>query len=148
MRPIPPTLATAARPWRNTPSMICVPALATRSWSAAWASSPPTNKLAAGARVLNIQRRELSVDDEIVVIERERSRNAIGIELEADGISRCLLCIVFVRLTALEITHGDRPARHRSQLWLGGSRVVVIAFVGFDLVADHSERIEDFVSGF
>src|SRR5262249_39911932 len=99
-------------------------------------------------RVLNIQRRELSVDDEIVVIERERSRNAIGIELEADGVSRCLLCIVFVRLAALEITHGDRPARHRTELWLGGSRVVVISFVGFDLRGSEWERMEDFVSGF
>src|SRR5215468_3583629 len=72
--------------------------------------------------IFDIQRRKLSVDDKIVVVERKRTRNAVGIKFEADGISRRLLCIV-VRLAALEIADGDGPARHRSKLRFSGRRV-------------------------
>src|SRR6516164_6488813 len=98
--------------------------------------------------IFDIQRRKLSVDDKIVIVERKRTRNAVGIKFEADGISRRLLCIVVVRFAALEITDGDRPAWHRSKLRLSGRRVVVIALVRLNLVADYGERVEDFVSGF
>src|SRR5690242_12491743 len=131
-------------------STICGRASAMRSWSAVSVLNQRKNnyrapKLAAGLGVLDIQRGELSVDDESVVIERERPRNPVGIEFETDGVSRRLFGLVLVFAT-VEVTDGDRPPRYRSKLRFSGRGVVVITFLRRDLVTDDGERIEDFVA--
>ena len=44
--------------------------------------------LRAGLRVFDFQRSQLPGDDEIVVVERQRARNAVLVKLEADRVSR------------------------------------------------------------
>src|SRR5215831_9670829 len=45
-------------------------------------------------RLLDFQRREFAGDDEVVVVERQRARDAVFVKLEADGVDRCLLAVL------------------------------------------------------
>src|SRR5579862_9904617 len=97
-------------------------------------------------RLFELERAELSGDDEIVVVEHQSTRNAVLVKLEADGVSRCLLA-GFRLLGLVEIADRNRPARDAGKLYVIGGGIVVLALVGPDLAADHGERIEHFLAG-
>src|SRR4029077_19692246 len=63
----------------------------------------------ARLRLFDLQRCELSGDDEIVVVEHQRPRNAVLVKLEADGVSCCLLA-VFRLFALVEIADCGGPA--------------------------------------
>src|SRR5258708_255969 len=95
--------------------------------------------------VLDLQLAHLAGDDELAVVERERARDAVLVELEADRIDRRLLALLL--LGAVEIADRDRPAREAGERGLARGRVGRLLLVGLDLAADHGERAVDLLAG-
>src|SRR5262249_47973850 len=79
-------------------------------------------------------------DDELVVVERQSARDAVFVELEADGVDRRLLA-AFRLLALVEIADGHWPARNRRKPWLVVCGIRVLALVRPELVPDHRERV-------
>src|SRR3981081_782514 len=95
-------------------------------------------RLLAGLGVANLERRELAADGEIVVVEHERARDAVFVELELDRIDRCL----FAGLGRLvEITHGDRPALEPGERFLARGGIGRDALVRRNHAPDDGERV-------
>src|ERR1700733_4815749 len=94
----------------------------------------------ARLRLFDLDRGEFVGHNEIVVVERQGTGNAVLVKLEADRIDRRLLAGI-LRLVLVEIADRDRPARDRAKLRLVGRSVGVLALVGREFAADHGERI-------
>src|SRR5689334_6628717 len=92
------------------------------------ASLNPSYSSLAGGRVLDLELAHVAADHEIVVVERERARDAVLVELEADRVDRCLLTARGI--VAVEIADGDRPAREPGKRRLSGGCVGRQLFVG------------------
>ena len=97
----------------------------------------------AGLAVADLERGELAADGEVVVVEDERARDAVLVELELDRIDRRL---VAARRVAVEIAHRDRPALEARELRLAGGGIVGNALVRRDLAADDGRRIVDLLA--
>src|SRR5262245_50474539 len=95
----------------------------------------------AGLRVINLQRRQLAADREVVVVEHQRARDAVFVELERDSVDWELLAALLL-LGLLEIAHGDGPSLHLGELLLP-TRGIVGDALGPDLAADDGERVVD-----
>ncbi len=81
--------------------------------------------LLAGLGGTNFELRHLARDDEVVVIERQRARDAVLVQFETDRIDRSLLArLVRLVVVSFEIADADRPAAHVQQhIVLGGGVV-------------------------
>src|SRR4051812_22708529 len=66
----------------------------------------------AGRRVLDVERLQLAADHEVVVVELQGARDAVLVELEADGVDGRLLALP---LGLVEIADGDGPAPHSGE---------------------------------
>src|SRR5262245_22416425 len=100
----------------------------------------------ARLRVLDLQRRELATDREVVVVEHQRARDAVLVKLERDCIDRELLAVLLL-LGLVEIAHRDRPALHAGELLLV-ARGIVGDTLGPNLAADDGERVVDLLTAF
>src|SRR5262249_58454768 len=78
--------------------------------------------LLAGGGLLDLELRHRSGHDEIAVIEAERARNSVLIELKADGIGWGLFPGLGSAL--VEIADGDGPAFETRQHRIAGCRIV------------------------
>src|ERR1039457_690732 len=82
-----------------------------KSWAKANA------RLGAGLGLLDVERRHLALDGEIAILEAQRTRDAVLVNLEGDGIDRCLLTGALDRgVLLLEIADSHRPARELAKL--------------------------------
>src|SRR5450631_4782651 len=87
------------------------PGFRRRSWAKANA------RLWAGLRFLQFQRRHVALDGEIAVVEHQRARDAVLVNLKGDGIDRRLLAAALGGgVLLLEIADGHRPARELGKL--------------------------------
>src|SRR5271154_4940909 len=96
-------------------------------------------------RLFHFDRAEFSTDDEVVVVERQRARNTVLVELEANGVSRCLVG-VFLGLTLIEIADRNGPAWDLGKFRLVGCRIIVFVLAGPDFLANDGKRIENLVA--
>src|SRR5712675_279032 len=69
----------------------------------------------AGLGIPDLDRGELAADGKIVVVEQQRARDTVLVELELDRIDRRLLA---GRAGLIEIAHGDRPALEAGERFL------------------------------
>src|SRR5579862_2505172 len=149
-RPTRATSSTAVLPKLNMRSTGCAPASATVPWSGDWRSKSRKRtsyrRLRAGLRLFEFERGQFAGHHEVVVVERQRPRNSVLVELEANRISRCLLG-AFRGFRLVEIADGNRPARDMGKLRLAAGGIVMIALVGRDLFPDHGEGVEHLVAG-
>src|SRR5262245_29836430 len=104
---------------------------------------PARGASVAGLGVADLERGELATDREVVVVENERARDAVLVELELDRIDRRL---VAARGVAVEIAHRDRPALEARELRLAGGGILGNALVRRDLAADDGRRIVDLLA--
>src|SRR5499426_4618205 len=92
----------------------------------------------AGLAVADLDRGELAADGEIVVVEHQRARDAVLVDLELDGVDRRGIAALG-RL--VEIAHRDRPALEADKRLFARGRIVRDALVGRDHGADDGQRI-------
>src|SRR5215510_13514447 len=97
----------------------------------------------AGLAVADLDRGELAADGEIVVVEHQRARNAVLVELELDRIDRRLVAALCV---LVEIAHRDRPALEAGERLLAGGGIGRHPLVRRDHAADDGERIVDLLA--
>src|SRR5215469_9162286 len=95
----------------------------------------------AGRRVLNVELAHVARDDEVVVVELQRPRDAILVKLERDGIDRGLL--LTLGIVAVEIADRHRPAGEALERRLSGSGVGRHLLVGRDGAADQRHGTVD-----
>src|ERR1700693_682750 len=109
---------------------------------AEWSQERRARSLAL-RRLLDVELAHGAGDDEIVVVELERARDAVLVEFEADRIDRGLLAALLVG--AVEIADGHGPALGAGEPRLAGSRIVDL-FVGPDLVPDQRHGAVDLLA--
>src|SRR5262249_8312935 len=97
---------------------------------------------AARRAVAHLQRGELAADGEVVVIEHQRPRDAVLVDLEPNRIDRQLV----VPRRLVEIAHRYRPSFERGQRRLARCGIGRHPLVGGDRGADHGERVVDFLA--
>src|SRR5215831_18904536 len=96
-------------------------------------SRAPLPTLLAGLAIPQLDRLELAADGEIVVVEQQRARDAVLVELELDRIDRRLVAGIG-RL--VEIAHRHRPAPQRRERILAGGGIGGQPLIRRDRVAD------------
>src|SRR5499427_10233543 len=85
---------------------------------------------------------ELAADGEIVVIEHQRARHAVLVDLELDGVDRRL---VAAARRFVEIAHRDRPSLEAGKRLFARGGIVRDA-LGRNLGTDDGERVVDFLA--
>src|SRR5215813_2482406 len=93
--------------------------------------------------VAHLQRAHGAADSEVAVVQHQRARHAILVELELDRIDRRLLAAL---LAAIEIADGHRPPRHVVEHALAGGGVIRLALARRDRPADDGERVVELLS--
>src|SRR5918995_4119559 len=130
--------------WRS-PAMPASTREPLRSRGARWrrqavkTAARPESASLAGLAVLYLPHAHVAAQHEVVVVERERARDTVVIELESDGIDRRLLAAFCI---PLEITDSYRPACHAVECLLPGSRVRRHTLIWRDRRADDGECVE------
>src|SRR6202166_1520992 len=106
-------------------------------------------RLLTGLGLLEVERGHLAADGEIGIVEDERARDAVLVELESDGIDRLLLAALLrFLILLLEIADGHRPARELGKLGEFCRRIFRQLRARRDRAADHGERAVEFLAGF
>src|SRR5205085_4818211 len=84
-----------------------------------------------------------ATDGKIVVVEHQRSRYAVLVKLEFDGVNRRLLTTPGA---AVKITHGDRPSLEPGERLFATGRIGGSPLVGRDYPTNDCERVENLVA--
>src|SRR5262245_3283592 len=104
----------------------------------------PELRLPAGFGFLELDRRHLARDGEIAVVEQERARHPVIVELERNRV-RWRMLPALPRLVEIADRHG--PARHPLEKRLASGRIGRLALVRCNLATDDGERMIELFSG-
>src|SRR5437660_1510275 len=94
-------------------------------------------RLPARLGVAHLQGGHGAADGEVAVVQEQRTRHAVLVELEFQRIGGRLLAVA---LGAVEITDGDGPAAQGFERAVAGGRIVRLLRAGRDRLADDGER--------